>query len=236
MTTQTLQKLNSLDFTDGNSVRSLFQELIPLNDNKKTRLLNYVLIMINLKTEKTSWEKTTKMGRYSSYKCLTFRGIRDGVEHPVYKIVEIIRSVQIPIEPFDDAACHYLSGDGRNQAIIVKFLYNHQRDKVWEQRNTFFNTQTKSITYVNERLVENDCDVYNYCRKEKHFIPDTQKKQVRVKDSEHDKLWYPVDSREDADAIGNKMVSTSKLTEWSMGKYPTNEVNMDERKIPAKRN
>ena len=27
MTTQTLQKLNSLDLTDGNSVRSLFQKL-----------------------------------------------------------------------------------------------------------------------------------------------------------------------------------------------------------------
>ena len=53
---------------------------------------------------------------------MTFRGIRDGVEYPVHKIVE----------------CHCLPGDGRNKPIIVKFLYNHQRDEVWEQRNSFF--------------------------------------------------------------------------------------------------
>ena len=65
------------------------------------------------------------MERYSSYMCLTFHGIRDGGEYPVHKIVEIIRSVHIPIEPCDIAACHYLPGDGRNKPIIVKFLYNY---------------------------------------------------------------------------------------------------------------
>ena len=99
----------------------------------------------------------------------------------------------------------------------------------------FFDTRTKSIIYVNERLAESDRDVYNYCRK-KHFITATHKNQVRVKISEHDKLWYPVDSCKQADAIGNKMVSSSELTEWRIGKYPTNKVNMDERKTPAKRN
>ena len=38
MTTQTLQKLNLLDLTDGNSVRSLFQELIQLIDNQKDEI------------------------------------------------------------------------------------------------------------------------------------------------------------------------------------------------------
>ena len=100
----------------------------------------------------------------------------------------------------------------------------------------FFDPQTKSIIYVNERLAENDRDVYNYCRKEKHFITATHNSQVRVKVSEHDKTWYPVDSRVQADAIGNKTVSSSERTEWGMEKHPTNEVNMDEKKTPAKRN
>ena len=237
MTTQTLQKLNLLDLTDGNSVRSLFQELIQLIDNQKDEITKLRTDYDELKNEKDELGKRiTKMERYSSYMCLTFHGIRDGGEYPVHKIVEIIRSVHIPIEPCDIAACHYLPGDGRNKPIIVKFLYNHQRDKVWKQRNSFFDPQTKSIIYVNERLAENDHDVYNYCRKEKHFITATHKNQVRVKVSEHDKTWYPVDSRIQADAIGNKMVSSSELTEWSMEKYPTNEVNMDEKKTPAKRN
>ena len=237
MTTQTLQKLNLLDLTDGNSVRSLFQELIQLFDNQKDEITKLRTDYDELKNEKDELGKRiSKMERYSSYMCLTFHGIRDGGEYPVHKIVEIIRSVHIPIEPCDIAACHYLPGDGRNKPIIVKFLYNHQRDKVWEQRNSFFDPQTKSIIYVNERLAENDRDVYNYCRKEKHFITATHKNQVRVKVSEHDKTWYPVDSRIQADAIGNKMVSSSELTEWGMEKYPTNEVNMDEKKTPAKRN
>ena len=237
MTTQTLQKLNLLDLTDGNSVRSLFQELIQLIDDQKDEITKLRTDYDELKNEKDELGKRiTKMERYSSYMCLTFHGIRDGGEYPVHKIVEIIRSVHIPIEPCDIAACHYLPGDGRNKPIIVKFLYNHQRDKVWEQRNSFFDPQTKSIIYVNERLAENDRDVYNYCRKEKHFITATHKNQVRVKVSEHDKTWYPVDSRIQADAIGNKMVSSSELTEWGMEKYPTNEVNMDEKKTPAKRN
>ena len=167
MTTQTLQKLNLLDLTDGNSVRSLFQELIQLIDNQKDEITKLRTDYDELKNEKDELGKRiTKMERYSSYMCLTFHGIRDGGEYPVHKIVEIIRSVHIPIEPCDIAACHYLPGDGRNKPIIVKFLYNHQRDKVWEQRNSFFDPQTKSIIYVNERLAENDRDVYNYCRKE----------------------------------------------------------------------
>ena len=237
MTTQTLQKLNLLDLTDGNSVRSLFQELIQLIDNQKDEITKLRTDYDELKNEKDELGKRiTKMERYSSYMCLTFHGIRDGGEYPVHKIVEIIRSVHIPIEPCDIAACHYLSGDGRNKPIIVKFLYNHQHDKVWEQRNSFFDPQTKLIIYVNERLAENDRDVYNYCRKEKHFITATHKNQVRVKVSEHDKTWYPVDSRIQADAIGNKMVSSSELTGWGMEKYPTNEMNTDEKKTPAKRN
>ena len=234
MTTQTLQKLNSLDLTDGNSVRSLFQVLIQLIDHQTDEITKLRTDYDELKNEKDELGKRiTKMERYSSYMCLAFHGIRDGGEYPVHKIVEIIRSVHIPIEPCDIAACHY--GDGRNKPNIVKFLYNHQRDKVWEQRNSFFDPQT-FISYVNERLAENDRDVNNYCRKEKHFITATHKNQVRVKVSEHDKTRHLVDSRIQTDAIGNKMVSSSELTEWGMEKHPTNEVIMDEMKTPAKRN
>ena len=108
--------------------------------------------------------------------------------------------------------------------------YDGQIDKVWEQHNSFFDPQTKSFIYVNEKLAEKDRDVYNYCRKEKQFKTATHKNQVRVKVSEHDKTWYPVDILIQADAIGNTMVSTSEVFEWGMEKYPTNAVNMDERK------
>ena len=76
-------------------------------------------------------------------------------------------------------------------------------------------------------------------KKKKQFIKATHRNQVRFKVPEHDKTWYPVDSRKEADAMGNKMVFTSELTEWGMEKYPTNEVITevkDERKTPTKRN
>ena len=42
--------------------------------------------------------------------CLTFHGVVNGDEYPVHKIVELIRSVQIPIETHDTPAFHYLPG------------------------------------------------------------------------------------------------------------------------------
>ena len=153
MTTQTLQKLNSVDLTNESSVRSLFQELIQLIDNQKDEITKLRTDYDQLKHEKGELGKRkTKLERYTFFMCLTFHGIRDGGEYPVHETLEIIRSVRFQIEPFDNAACHYLPDDGRNKPNIVKFLYNHQRDKVWEQSHSFFEPQTKSIIYVNERL------------------------------------------------------------------------------------
>ena len=68
MTTQTLQKLNLLDLTDGNSVRSLFQELIQLIDNQKDEITKLRTDYDELKNEKDELGKRiTKMERYSSY-------------------------------------------------------------------------------------------------------------------------------------------------------------------------
>ena len=52
MTTQTLQKLNSPDLTDGNSVRSLFQELIQLIDIQKDEITELRTDYDELKNEK----------------------------------------------------------------------------------------------------------------------------------------------------------------------------------------
>ena len=65
MTTQTLQKLNSLDLTDGNSVRSLFRELIQLIGNQKDEITKLRTDYDELKNEKDKLGKRiTKMVRY----------------------------------------------------------------------------------------------------------------------------------------------------------------------------
>ena len=152
MTTQTLQKLNSLDFTDGNSVRSLFQELRQLFDNQKDEITKLRIDYDELKNEKDELGKSIpQVERYSSYMCLTFHGIRDGDEYPVHTIVEIIRSVNIPIEPCDIAACHYLPGDWRNKnqlllnfftiINVIKFGNNVILFLIPKQRQLFMSTK-----------------------------------------------------------------------------------------------
>ena len=232
----THEKIINLDFNDTNSVRSLLLELFQtINEQKQEITLlrdDYEQLQ---KAKDEMAKRMTKLERYSSYMCLTFHGVRDGGEYPVHKIVEIIRSVQIPIEPYDIAACHYLPGNGRTKPIIVKFIYNHQRDKVWHQRNSFFDPPTGGKIHINERLSETDRDLYNYCRKEKNLVTATHKNQVRVKVSENDKKWLPVDTRKQADSITNNSVLTRDINEWDM-ECPNSISNKDEKKTPYKRN
>ena len=105
----TLGKIIAVDFNDTKSVRSLFLELFQtINEQKReTSLLrdNYEQLQ---KAKDEMVKRVTELERYSSYMCLTFHGVRDGGEYPVHKLMEILRSVQIPIEPYHIAACHYL--------------------------------------------------------------------------------------------------------------------------------
>ena len=77
------------------------------------------------------------MESYSSFICSTFHGVSDGGEYPVHSIVKIPRSKNISIQPQNIVARHYLPGKGRNRPIIAQFLYNHQRDAVWNKRFDF---------------------------------------------------------------------------------------------------
>ena len=131
-----LQKLSSTNLNDGNSIRSLLEQLIIPVDTQQNKIIglrdeNYRLLNDNYELEK----RVTKLERYSSYMCLNFHGISDGGEYPVHSIVRILMSVQIFIEPQDIAACHYLPGKkGKNRPIIAKFLYKHQRDAVCNKK------------------------------------------------------------------------------------------------------
>ena len=162
------EKLNSIDLNDTNSMRSLFLDFVKEINYQKEEINQLRRGCDQLRTEKEELSKrVTKLERYSSFMCLTFHGVENGGEYPVHKIVELIRSVQIPIETHDIAACHYLHGKGKRKSIIVKFLYNHQRDSVWFNRNSFFDPVSGAKIHINERLAESDRDLYNYCRKEK---------------------------------------------------------------------
>ena len=67
-------------------------------------------------------KKVNKMENYSSYMCLSFHGVRDDGEYMAHKVVEIIKSVKVPIEPYDIAASHYLTGTVGTKLFIAKFI------------------------------------------------------------------------------------------------------------------
>ena len=67
MTTQTLQKLNSLDLTDENAIRSIFQELIQPIDNQKDEITKLCTDYDPFKNEKDELgNRITEMERYYS--------------------------------------------------------------------------------------------------------------------------------------------------------------------------
>ena len=66
-------------------------------------------------------KRVTKAESYSFDMCFTFHGFRDDGEYMVHKVVEMIKSVKIPIEPYEIAASHYLTGNGGRKPINVEF-------------------------------------------------------------------------------------------------------------------
>ena len=146
----------------------------------------------------------------SSFICLTFHGVSDGGEYPVHSIVKIPRSVNISIQPQDIVTCHYLPGKGRNCPIIAQFLYNHQRDAVWNKRFNFWDALTGNTFHVNKQLAEKDREVMNYCRRDKNLLTSTHKNQVQNKKYNSCGRWQPIDNKKDVDIyMGNDISVTT---------------------------
>ena len=206
-----LQKLSLTDLNNGDSVRLLLEQLIKQIDSQQNEIIelrgeNDRLLYDNHELEK----RVTKVERYSSFMCLTFHGVSDGGEYPVHSIVKILRSVNISIQPQDIVACHYLPGKGRNRPIIVKFLYNHQRDAVWNKRFDFWDDLTGNKIHVNERLAEKDREIMNYCRRDKNLLASTHKNQVQIKKYNSYGRWQPIDNKKDVDIyMGNDISVTT---------------------------
>ena len=116
-------------------MRSKFLDFMNEINYNKEEINQLRRVCDQLRTEK---KKLAKRNVTHFLMCLTFHGVENGDEYPVHKNVELIRSVQIPIETHDTAYCHYLPGKRKGKSIIVKFFNNHQRDSLWYNRNSFF--------------------------------------------------------------------------------------------------
>ena len=77
-----LQKLSSTDLNNGNSIQSLLEQLIIRVDTQQNEIIGLREENDRLLNDYYVYElekRVTKLERYSSYMCLTFHGISDGV-------------------------------------------------------------------------------------------------------------------------------------------------------------
>ena len=148
--------------------------------------------------------------RYLSRSCLTFLGVKSGVD-PMVPVLDIMnRVLGAKVSPEDLAACHYLPGNAEKKPIIVKFIYNGQRDYVWRNRFTLTDNESTKNIFIVERLPEIDRDTVNYAKeKGLKFKTNNCQPLLRINNK-----WVPVNSRGEIDKVasgfseeldGNKM-------------------------------
>ena len=127
----------------------------------------------------------------------------------VLKIIN--EKMNIPIIDQDIGACHFLPGRHQRRAIIVRFIYDHHRELVWERKNSLQNVKNSQSgpIYIVERLTEADRKVMNYA-KEANIRTKTSKGQVYVDfyDNKNHSPWTPVHKPEDVDKVIHSLNSS----------------------------
>ena len=96
---------------------------------------------------------------------LIFLGIRTSVD-PLLSILGLIQQFMgINIRAEDFAACHHLPSANMNKLVFVKFIYNHQRDRIWRNRASLKNYGPTKKVYIVEWLADHDKQVIEYCKR-----------------------------------------------------------------------
>ena len=70
----------------------------------------------------------------------------------------------IKIRAEDIAACRHVPSANMNKPVIVKFIYNHQRDRIWRNRASLKNYGLTKKVYIVERLADHDKQVIEHCK------------------------------------------------------------------------
>lgn len=160
------QLIQDTDFSDPDNLKTAFAKLalhVTVQDMRLSKLEKGHVSLINEVTDLKN--RVSKAERYSSKTCLTFYNMKLIQCTPEQAIVKLLTEfMRIPITLADIAACHFLPSSGPVKPIIVKFIYHHHRDMVWNRRHLMYNFCTypnifKWPVIIKERLPETDREI-----------------------------------------------------------------------------
>ena len=117
---------------------------------------------------------------------------------PIDAVIHLVNNtLQIPLQHQhqDVGACHFLPTPGYVKPIFVRFLYDHQRENVWQARGKLKTSrkQNERAIVVVERLTDTDRNVLCYA-KSKNCLISTRKGQVFGKLNANEEKWSPFKS------------------------------------------
>ncbi len=170
-TNEILQLINTCDLQEASNIKSIMEGLVSIIDSQQIKINqleksqatnNDQIIELDNEVADVKLRLLT-MERYSSKCCLIFTNIDIHGVDPIDNIIALLqRHLNMDIAPSDLAACHPLN---RNPIapVIVKFIYNKQRDMVWRRKGMLktFRNSVGHLVYVHERLTSVDRDIEN---------------------------------------------------------------------------
>ena len=104
-------------------------------------------------------------------------------------------TLQMSLQHQDVGACHFLPSPGHVKPIIVRFLYDHQREIVLQARGKLKTSrkQNERAIFIVERLTDTDKKILSYA-KSKNCLISTRKGQVYGKLDANEEKWTPFNS------------------------------------------
>ena len=190
-------KIKAANLNDIEQIRSLLMDLAQVIADKDN-------IIFHLETEIKDLhalnaikdDRILKLERYSSKMCLILLGIRTS-DDPFSSILGLIQQFMgINIRAENFAACHHLPSANMNKPVIVKFIYNHQRDRNWQNRASLKNYGPTKKVYIVERLADHNKQVIEHCKQVNvEYVTNNCQPMLRVEGV------LKVDSKNDVDMI-----------------------------------
>ena len=112
-----------------------------------------------------------------------------------YRLIQQFMGIIIRAE--DIAASHHLPSANMNKPVIVKFIYNHQRDRIWQNRASLKNYGPTKKVYILGRLADHDKQVIEHCKQVNvEYVANNCQPMVRVEG-----VLKKVESKNDVDMI-----------------------------------
>ena len=133
-------ELNSLDFSNQDNIKAFLGKLVDKIEYQDTIINSLEHENSNLREKQVSLEElVNELGRYSSKNCLTFLGLQPMEDkNPLSAVQNLLnKGLGLPIQAQDIGACHFLPSDYSVKPIIVRFIYDHQREFVWNAERIY---------------------------------------------------------------------------------------------------